>query len=51
MEQGFVVEENGRLIPTGFGVLLFGKEPRRVMPQAGILATIHFPDGSEETQN
>ena len=22
-----------------------------MMPQAGILATTHFPDGSEETQN
>lgn len=51
IEQGLVVEENGRLIPTGFGILLFGKEPRRLMPQAGLLATIYFPDGSEETQN
>lgn len=34
--------------PSGFGFLLFGREPRAVMQQAGLLATIHYPDGAEE---
>lgn len=51
IQQGLVKEQGGRLIPTGFGILLFGKEPRNVMPQAGLLATIHYPDGTEETRN
>jgi len=41
LQQGLLGEEKGRLLPTGFGILLFGKEPRRVMRQAGLLAAIH----------
>lgn len=41
----------GPRIPTGFGLLLFGEEPRTVMPQAGVLATIHFADGREEVRD
>lgn len=51
VQQGLLKQENGQLTPTGFGLLLFGKEPRTVMPQAGLLATIHYPDGTEETEN
>jgi ATP-dependent DNA helicase RecG len=51
IQQGLLKEQEGRLIPTGFGLLLFGKEPRIAMPQAGLLATIHYPDGTEETRN
>lgn len=51
LQQGVLMERDGRLIPTGFGILLFGKEPRRAMPQAGLLATIHYPGGTEETRN
>lgn len=40
---------DGELTPTGFGMLLFGKEPRDVMQQAGVLATIHYPGGNDET--
>lgn len=40
---------DGKFTPTGFGMLLFGNEPRDVMQQAGVLATIHYPDGHEET--
>lgn len=47
--QGLLKDENGTLIPTGFGLLLFGKEPRDVMRQAGLLGSINYPDGSEET--
>lgn len=51
VQQGLLNQEDGRLTPTGFGLLLFGKEPRTVMPQAGLLATIHNPDGTEATRN
>ena len=42
---------DGRLAPTGFGYLLFGREPRTVMTQAGVLATIHYADGREEVRD
>ena len=42
---------DGAFVPTGFGFLLFGREPRAVMPQAGVLATIHYADGREEVQD
>lgn len=49
--QGLLQLEGNQFTPTGFGLLLFGKEPRVVMPQAGLLATIHFADGTEEIKN
>jgi ATP-dependent DNA helicase RecG len=51
IRQGLLQENNGRFIPTGFGMLLFGKEPRTTFPQAGLLATIHYADGAEETHD
>ena len=51
VQQGLLKQENGRSTPTGFGLLLFGKEPRTVMPQAGLLGTIHFADGTEEPKD
>jgi ATP-dependent DNA helicase RecG len=48
LQQGLLKEEKGRLLPTGFGILLFGKEPRRAMRQAGLLAAIHYPNGEQE---
>lgn len=51
VQQGLLKEDRGRLTPTGFGLLLFGREPRTVMPQAGLLGTIHFTDGTEETKD
>ncbi len=49
--QGLLQEVGDRLIPTGFGLLLFGKEPRLGVPQAGLLGTIHLADGREETRD
>jgi ATP-dependent DNA helicase RecG len=37
-----------KFIPSGFGLLLFGKSPRDAMPQAGLLGTIHHADGRED---
>ena len=48
LRQGLLKEEGGVLIPTGFGFLLFGKEPRTVMRQAGLLGLIHYPSGQPE---
>ena len=48
LQQGLLKEEKGRLLPTGFGILLFGKEPRRAMRQAGLLASIQYPSGQQE---
>ena len=51
MRQNLLKSDGKRFVPTGFGNLLFGKEPRTAMPQAGLLATIHYPDGTEETRD
>lgn len=51
VQQGLLRRENQHFVPTGFGFLLFGKEPRTVFPQAGLLGTIHYPDGREETRD
>ncbi|MFZ2654824.1 MAG: ATP-binding protein [Victivallales bacterium] len=48
LQQGLLKEENGHLVPTGFGILLFGKKPRKAMLQAGLLLTIEYPDGGKE---
>lgn len=51
VRQGLLQQVGHRFVPTGFGLLLFGKEPRTVMPQAGLLATIHFADGGKEIRD
>ncbi len=47
---GFVVKTNGKFQPTGHGMLLFGRRPRETFPQAGLLARIEYPDGSNERE-
>lgn len=44
---GLVQADGDQFVPTGFGLLLFGNVPRTVMPQAGLLGTIHHPAGEE----
>ena len=51
VQQGLLKEENEQSTPTGFGLLLFGREPRTVLPQAGLLGTIHYADGKEEPKD
>lgn len=51
IQQGLLKAEGKAFVPAGFGMLLFGKSPRDVMPQAGLLGTIHYPDGTEEVQD
>ena len=43
--------DDGEMIPTKSGTILFGEAPREAMPQVGLLGTIHYPDGSEETKD
>jgi len=50
-QQGLLEQVDGKLVPTGFGTLLFGKHPRDSAPQAGLLGTIHYPDGKEEVRD
>lgn len=46
--QGLLVKtESGSLAPTRFAHLLFGKHPRDILAQAGILATIHGEEGED----
>jgi ATP-dependent DNA helicase RecG len=49
--QGLFRRRGSKLLPTGFGFLLFGKTPRDVLHHAGLNATIEFPDGTHEIQN
>jgi ATP-dependent DNA helicase RecG len=49
--QGLFRRRGPKLVPTGFGFLLFGKSPRDVLHHAGLNATIEFPDGTHEIQN
>lgn len=48
VSQRLLIEQNGERVPTGFGTLLFGKKPRFHLPQAGLLGTLHYDDGTEE---
>lgn len=50
VQQGLFKEVDGRLIATGFGLILFG-EYAHAFPQARLLGTIHYPDGQEEPKN
>ena len=50
-QQGLLKQLKKRATPTGFGLLLFGQEPRTVMPQAGLMGTIHYADGTEELKD
>jgi len=51
LQQGLLRESAGGMVPSGFGLLLFGKTPRDVLRQAGLLGTLHLPDGTEELKD
>lgn len=48
---GLLKPQGARLVPTGFGVLLFARRPRSLMPHAGLLGTILYPGGAEEIRD
>ena len=48
LQQGLLQKQDDHLLPSGFGILLFGKNPRNVFRQAGILGTIRYTVGEPE---
>ncbi|MBL7043908.1 MAG: hypothetical protein ISR77_35100 [Pirellulaceae bacterium] len=44
-QQGILVEADGGIVPSGFGLLLLGKEPSLAVPQAKLLARVERADG------
>lgn len=48
LQLGLAEQKRDGVRPTGFGFLLFGKNPRQVMQQAGVLAIIEHPGGKFE---
>ena len=52
LQQGLLQrQKDGPLIPTGFGLLLFGTDPRSSFPQAGLMAKAAMPDGRTVSQS
>ncbi len=51
IRQGLLKMENGHGVPSGFGLLLFGRNPRDSFQQAGLLATVRYPNGKDEIRN
>lgn len=51
LQMGLLRESGQKLVPTGFGLLLFGNHPRTAMQQAGLLGTIHLPSGKEDLKD
>lgn len=49
--QGLLRRRGSKLVPTGFGFLLFGKAPREILHHVGLNATVEFPDGTHEIHN
>jgi ATP-dependent DNA helicase RecG len=51
LQLGLLRRSGDTFVPTGFGYLLFGTEPRQALPQAGLIGTIHYANGREEPRN
>ena len=45
-----LVSDDDKLSPTGFGLILFGSEPRLSLPQAGLMAKAVLPGGQIDSQ-
>ena len=50
-QQGFLTLAGDDFHPTRMGILMFGSEPRITLPEAGLLATVTFPDGTQARHN
>lgn len=44
-QQGILVDVDGKTVPSGFGLVLFGEKPGHAMHQARLLARAELPDG------
>ena len=51
MLQGVFGRVGNKIVPTGIGMLLFGRTPRDVIQQAGLKGTIEYPDGTYEIRD
>jgi len=51
LRQGLLNKDGDELLPTGFGILLFGKNPRDLFPQAGMQGTVHYVNGETEIKD
>lgn len=51
VRMGLLEEVAGEFVPTGFGMLLFGRNPQAMLPQARVLGTMCRADGSEEIRD
>ena len=49
--QGLVRRHGRTLRPTGFGLILFGKNPREIIHHTGLNLTIEYPDGTHEVKD
>jgi ATP-dependent DNA helicase RecG len=49
--QGLVRRHGRKLRPTGFGLILFGKNPREIIHHTGLNLTIEYPDGTHEVKD
>ena len=45
LQQGILVDVGGKIVPSGFGLALFGKDPSIAMPQARLLARAELGGG------
>jgi ATP-dependent DNA helicase RecG len=51
LTQGLLRKQRGKLSPAGLAVVLFGRKPRNVLPQAGLNAMIEYADGTHEIRD
>ena len=49
LQQLVVMDKSGE--PTNNGIILFGMHPREAMVDSGVLGTIHYENGSDESKN
>ena len=49
--QGLISADESGYKPTGYGNILFAKNPRESIVQAAVLATIHYSNGTEESED
>lgn len=48
VSMGACKAEEGMVVPTRNGIILFGREPRMAIPSAGLLCLVKYADGKQE---
>ena len=49
--KGLLDKEKNKFVPTGLGLILFGKAPEEFYPQAILKATVKYPNGKIDMQD